>query len=248
MASATAAGVSATTFSYDTLGRYSGSTQTTFSTVFPFGDATTPGYQWNLADALTAMKAPSGKLYTWTMTSANRQRFAFGGGFGYAQVTAFTPSGEPKSLSFGSGMTETIGRNGLGQVTPVLAQLGTTTLLELTNEYEATTNNGNLKSQTISPLGRKQTFTYDGKNRLESAVEQPVGGGAVSWSQTFGYDDFGNRWVGAFTGALPNGPWWYQIPVGQSLAINNRVKDEAYDAENRLKSAGPSVSFLSWGG
>jgi hypothetical protein len=195
----------------------------------------------DLADALTAMKTPSGKLYTWSLAPANRPQVAFGAGFGYAQATSFTPGGDPGGMSYGSGMTETVGRNARGQITSIVAQIGAANvLLNLTNEYEAAANNGNLKSQTMLPLGMKQSFSYDGKNRLDSAVETPVGGGAVSWTQTFGYDDFGNRWVTAITGALPgggprpNGPAWYQTGAG----ISNRVTGLAYDAAGNQLSMG----------
>jgi RHS repeat-associated protein len=241
MQSAEATGVSKTEFTYDSLGRYKTSKQTTNGVAFPFGDTTAAGYQWNLADGLTSMKAPSGTLYSWSLSPANRPLIALGGGYGYA-VATLTADGEPKTISYGSGMTETIDRNSRGQVTAITAVLGTSTLLGLTNEFEASTNNGNLKSQTVSPLGMKQLYSYDNRNRLFSATEQPTGGGAVSWSQTFGYDDFGNRWVSVQSGALPgggprpNGAAWYQS--GSPAVVNNRVTGLAYDAAGNQLTLG----------
>ena len=58
-------------------------------------------------------------------------------------------------------------------------------------------NNGNLISQSISvneSISRIQTFTYDGVNRLESAME--TGG----YSQSYGYDRWSNRWVSSSSG------------------------------------------------
>lgn len=70
-----------------------------------------------------------------------------------------TADGEPKTISYGSGMTETIDRNSRGQVTAIAVVLGTSTMLGLTNEFDASTNNGNLKSQTVSPLGMTQLYS-----------------------------------------------------------------------------------------
>jgi hypothetical protein len=67
-----------------------------------------------------------------------------GGGDGYA-VATLTADGEPKTISYDSGMTETIDRNSRGQVTAIAAVLETSWLLGLTNEFEASTNNGKLR-------------------------------------------------------------------------------------------------------
>ncbi len=56
------------------------------------------------------------------------------------------------------------------------------------------TNNGNRMGETIGPLGAAQTFGYDGLNRLTAAGE------AGSWSEGYGYDGFGNRWVSGVSG------------------------------------------------
>ncbi len=109
---------------------------------------------------MTAIKVPSGKQYNWPVTAANRPQAVNGGVTAYATVTSFTAGGDASGISYGSsGMTETVGRNARGQVTSILAQLGATTLLSLTNEFDASTNNGNLKSQTVSPLGMTQLYS-----------------------------------------------------------------------------------------
>ncbi len=183
-------------------------------------------------------------MSNWSLSPGNRPLTAYVGGYGYA-VETLTAAGEAKTISYGSGMTETIDRNSRGQVTAITAVLGTSTLLGLTNEFEASTNNGNLKSQTVAPLGMKQSYSYDNRNRLFSATEQPSGGGAVSWSQTFGYDDFGNRWVSAQSGALPgggprpNGAAWFQS--GAPAVVNNRVTGLVYDAAGNQLTLGGMI-------
>ncbi|MCX6602066.1 MAG: RHS repeat-associated core domain-containing protein [Acidobacteria bacterium] len=117
-------------------------------------------------------------------------------------------------------------------------------MLTLTNEYEPNANNGNLKSQTIAPVNMKQSYFYDARNRLGSASEQPSGGGAVTWSQSFGFDDFGNNWVSVQSGALPGGgprpnqASWYQMPGTSGTVVNNRIAGEQYDAAGNQTSLG----------
>ena len=69
-------------------------------------------------------------------------------------------------------------------------------ILGLTYGYGTSNNNGNMQSQAISVLGVAQTYNYDPLNRLKSAQETNGPG----WSQTFGYDNYGNRYVSAVTG------------------------------------------------
>lgn len=97
---------------------------------------------------------------SFSVCRSNRPLIALGGGYGYA-VATLTADGEAKTISYGSGMTETIDRNSRGPATAITVLLGTSTLLGLTNEFEALTNNGNLKSQTMAPLAMKQAYSYD---------------------------------------------------------------------------------------
>jgi RHS repeat-associated protein len=82
--------------------------------------------------------------------------------------------------------------------------VGPGNLLRLAFTYAtATTDNGNLTSQTITAPGFSQTqyYGYDGVNRLKAASEGAalVGGTTCpttqSWCQEYGFDTFGNRWV-----------------------------------------------------
>jgi RHS repeat-associated protein len=110
-------------------------------------------------------------------------------------------------------------------------------------------NNGNVLSQSITPLGVTQTYGYDGVNRLVTASEGTV------WSQPNGFDQWGNRWVEGPVGLPPDGetpasqsafdPWHNWINDGQyDPAGNRRVYGAyalAYDGENRLKTASRTV-------
>ena len=63
-------------------------------------------------------------------------------------------------------------------------------------------SNGNIHQQKITASGLPggfltQTYTYDALNRLGSITEGSPGG---SWSHSFGFDRYGNRWVSGTTG------------------------------------------------
>ncbi len=65
------------------------------------------------------------------------------------------------------------------------------------------TNNGNILEEDVTNSGvsgLKQTFSYDALNRLATATEKNSGG-TTTWSETFSYDIYGNRWVSATTPA-----------------------------------------------
>jgi hypothetical protein len=55
-------------------------------------------------------------------------------------------------------------------------------------------------TETMSTL--RQEYVYDKVNRLTSAAET---GGTSEWSQTYGYDPYGGRWVSASGGLSVSG-------------------------------------------
>src|SRR5206468_2503531 len=67
--------------------------------------------------------------------------------------------------------------------------------VQLTLGYYATgANNGNIVSQTISDGASwsvTESYDYDALNRLHWAQEA----GGTGWMETYGYDQWGNRWV-----------------------------------------------------
>jgi YD repeat-containing protein len=124
----------------------------------------------------------------------------------------YAPQGAVQSLSLYNGVSENWTFNPLLQPGELTAKLGSTTLMDLTWSYNVGTgstpgtDNGNVVSQTIartipvaggSPVtyNFSQSFGYvDPANRLASANE------GSAWSQTYGYDAFGNR-------AVTDGVW-----------------------------------------
>jgi len=116
-------------------------------------------------------------------------------------------------------------------------------------------NNGNILEEDMTTpgvSGLKQTFTYDALNRLATATEKNSGG-TTTWSETYGYDIYGNRWVSATT---PTGLETAFTPTASSnfnssnrLLNNGALYDlsgnqttiggftNTFDAENRLASS-----------
>ena len=100
----------------------------------------------------------------------------------------------------------------------------------------------------VRDLGWRSSVRFEAVNRLGSASEQPTGGGAVTWSQFFGFDDFGNNWVSAQAGALPRGgprpnlAAWYQMAGTSGTVVDNRTAGEQYDRVGNQTSLGALTS------
>jgi RHS repeat-associated protein len=92
-------------------------------------------------------------------------------------------------------------------------------------------NNGNLQSQTISPLGVTQTYTYDGYNRLYTSGEKA--GTTTIWSEDFNYDSFGNRWVPSVFMGLSNPVGIPLSPYTPVAASSYNTPSLGYNANNR---------------
>jgi len=112
-----------------------------------------------------------------------------------------------------------------------------------------TTNNGNIRQIVLNDTmaTRTQNFSYDSANRLQTAAE------ANGFAQTYGYDQYSNRWITP-TSSLPGGNFqptsaaWFdaatnrlQSAVGNTYfhdAAGNMIAEAAttfaYDAEGRM--------------
>jgi RHS repeat-associated protein len=132
-----------------------------------------------------------------------------------------------RTETYGNGLIHTIDYNNRLQATQI--KLGTsgnpTSVISLGYSYGTTNNNGNVLTHTYSGggLSYTQTFGYDALNRLTTASES-----GSAWSQTNGYDRYGNRWVDIGGG-------------NQSLyfnTANNRITGASYDAAGNLLNDG----------
>ncbi len=270
--SSVANSASTTSYAYDGFGRISGSTQTMGAS----GPSYTFGYKYSLTDTLNSMTYPSGRQVDYQLDSADRVTTVQNvtGGGDYASSIGYTPNSDLSGMTLGNGVTQNFTWNDRLQPTGMTATGGGATLLGLgffpcsggatscaTNAGAGTGNNGNLLSQTITmpvpgqpqnPLNLTQSYTYDHLNRITGAQET---GGGANWSQAYGYDVLGNRWVSSNTG-LPNLPLetpvassWYSTTLpnryaawtydntGNVLQMGSVVNSFTYDAENRQVTA-----------
>ncbi|MEQ1949576.1 MAG: RHS repeat-associated core domain-containing protein [Bryobacteraceae bacterium] len=168
----------------------------------------------------------------------------------YASAASYAPHGAMQSLTLGNTLIEATCYNERLQVTARrLGSSATTNCaagvndpLRLSFTYSATQNNGNVLTQTTSrylggsALSWTQSYGYDAVNRLTTASET----GAGSWSQTNGFDVRGNRWVAASTGLpgvtneTPQGSTWF-------TSTDNRVTAPSawtYDGAGNVMAIG----------
>jgi len=246
---------------YDPRGNILQSTQATGGHSYPFS------YTYNLANSVTGETLPSGRTVAWGHDSADRISSATGtppGGTAktYASSVLYASQGGIGQINLGNGplgqgLVEWRTYDALRQQLTGI-NLGTSNTdsskLALGLAYcpgapppsSCATNNGNLQSQTIGPLGATQTYTYDTLNRLWVSTEKT--GTTTNWSETFNYDNFGNRWVPSSSGIslspLTVTVNYYNSATNRStyqyLGYDNNGNQNfvspytiAYDAENR---------------
>jgi RHS repeat-associated protein len=197
--------------------------------------------------------AVTGTLSGATTYYANSALYASHGGI--QQLTLGSTANNIQQACYNSRF-QTIGIRLGSSATTSCANSGSD-LLNLSYGYGTTNNNGNLQTQTIKRYLQgvtqqwSQAYGYtDGVNRLTSASESGTG----SWSENFGYDTYGNRWVTTpyvglpgLTNETPQGPNWYltknQISgwvydgAGNINSISGLSRSYSYDAENRLTKA-----------
>ncbi len=193
-----------------------------------------------------------------------------------AFVTAMAPNWAVTQISLGNTLTEQTCYNDHQQPYVIRQRTGSSTHVPACqngmapDSYDVgflsfafpTLNNGNISSQTIqyaaapgySAMSFVQGYTYDGANRIASVTES----GSSPWSQTFGYDVAGNRWLQNGAQFDPSTPLTGSInPFDANNHLNSAGYDARgnqtgdggygfqYDAENRLTSSSMSGSALA---
>jgi RHS repeat-associated protein len=248
--------------SYDALGRVLQSTQQPAGgSVYSFS------YGYNTEGDLTSMTYPSGRTVSYNYDGAGRVNEVVN----YTSSTSgqkigYAPHGAIASIVLKNGLTETTTFNNRLQTTEILvATPAGSTLLDLTNSYGTSNNNGNLQSQTINPPGVTQRYAYDSVNRLAVAVEQgstltglSCPSGILYWCESYGYDQYGNRWVNqALTGnglaltepgVTPRSSSWFnssnnQVTMG--AVYDCGAPSAVYDcAGNQMQASGQQGSLV----
>ncbi len=106
----------------------------------------------------------------------------------------------------------------------------------LTYGYSSTQNNGQITQVTDAVSGETVVYQYDALKRLTSAASTPnVGSAPAAWTETYGYDGFGN-----LTSKVLNGT---TTTIGVNAATN-RLSGASYDANGNMTSgAGGTVGY-----
>ncbi|MGH9958487.1 MAG: hypothetical protein ACREBC_15365, partial [Pyrinomonadaceae bacterium] len=221
---------------YDTAGRLNASRQITDGQVYSMS------YGYDLAGNLTRQQYPSGRVITTSFDNAGRVSQVSGQKTGeaaktYASSLSYTAAGAVSGMRLGNNLWEHTIFN--SRLQPTRIGLGSTSssisTVAFDYSYGTTTNNGNVATQTIRIGGTtiSQSYSYDQVNRLASATE------SGAWSQTFGYDQYGNRWV---SGHVPNTAL---TPQSQNAfnASTNRLVNSAYDTSGNQTQDAAGRSF-----
>ena len=234
------------------------STQITDDVTYSFG------YRYDLLGNLVQERYPSGRVVSTPHDYLSRVTGVSDATRVYASNYRHSLHGVPVSLKLGNALWETTRFN--DRLQPILVGLGSApdqeqpNFLSLSYEYwpggAFHVNNGNVLKQTIVASGQPamvQTYTYDAVNRLKTTTETNAATQAIAWSQTYGYDRFGNRWVSA--GYIPQArstpvaashfdPATNRLLLGSSqfdfagnLTQDPRGAVSTYDAENRATTA-----------
>ena len=208
---------------YDPLGRVTGSNQVTGGQTYNFS------YAYNLSGAMTSETYPSGRTIATSYDLANRPTSVVGNGttsyVNIANSANFAPHGGILSITLGNGLVQTQQFNSLLQPTQIAAG----SLLTLNLTFPSGANNGNLQSMSIArpSVSVSQTYGYDAVNRLSTATQT----GTSSWTQSYNYDQFGNRWFG---NAGPNTVTSEMTTTNWYNAASNRVNGWTYDAAGNV--------------
>ena len=218
---------------------------------------------YNVGNAMTSETYPSAPgnsdrlNVNMSYDDAGRLASLSGGGASLSQVT-YAAHGALAREVYGNNLAHTISYNNRLQVSVIkLATYTTRTALvdlDLVYNYGTTNNNGNLQSETylsnVSGLNYTQNFSYDSLNRLATATE--TAGGNTSWTQSNGYDRYGNRGIDLGNGQqnLSFNPSNNRITTsGYSYDdAGNLLTDGAhsytYDAENKVKTVDGTAAYV----
>jgi RHS repeat-associated protein len=246
---------------FDSYGRILQHSQITNGTTYPFS------YSYNEV-GLTEEVYPSTRSVTLAYDGAGRVSLISGTKSYTSSAIQYTAHGAVTALPLAvDGLTEQ--RCYSSRLQPFAIRLGSgattncansSDALNLQFSYGATQDstgnvtsgddNGNVLSQQIARAGQTtvtQSYpSYDGVNRLGSATES---GGTGEWSQTYGYDAYGNRWVGGTTLSSFTPSAQTNFNSSNQLLIQSSSYDAAgnqqaigaysfqYDGENRQTSA-----------
>jgi RHS repeat-associated protein len=200
---------------------------------------TTYGYD-NLG-ALTSIQYPSPSPLTLTYTLDSLERpvgLTDNTNYTWASGVQYNPASQITNALFPSG-TETWMYNTLNQLYQRMTTSPSgTPLMNMTYNYTAGANNGQIGSSSDAVTGEKVTYTYDSLKRLVNAASTSLApGNATIWSDAYTYDPFGN-----LIGMTPGGngaPTLSQSITVSSGQPTNQFTGVSYDTNGNVTAYGP---------
>lgn len=230
---------------YDPLGRVTAHNQQTNGQTYSFS------YAYNLAGTMTSETFPSGRVVSTAYDGANRA-ITVNGSIGGAQSTyistaAYYPHGAAYYYDYGNGIFPVWIFNSRLQPVTIYATWNNSPndfyFME-TPYWGASNDNGNLQSLS-EYVGNNivwgqwtqqynEGFTYDGVNRLYTAVDSNTPCGGTCWSQDYQYDRYGNMWISSSSGVPAPA---YEPTSDVYNSANNHRTDLTYDGAGNTTSA-----------
>jgi RHS repeat-associated protein len=220
---------------------------------------------YNLANDLTSETYPAVPGYSdrrtvsYSFDSANRLSSLNSNSTSYAAAASvsnisYASHDALSSETYGNGLVHAISYN--SRLQPTEIKLGTsgspTSIVDLTYSYGSTANNGNVQSIAYSGggLSYTQSFSYDSLNRLSTATE--TSGSTTNWSQTNGYDQYGNRWIdygggshnlsfSSTTNRITTSGFSYD---SAGNLTNDTIHSYTFDAENKIVKVDSNPAFV----
>jgi RHS repeat-associated protein len=226
--------------SYNALGKI----LTSVHTISGYTPPLTISYLWRPSGALYSEVYPSGWTVVYDVDDAGRTTKAYGEGTTYADLIGYTADGRMTQMKLGNNLweTKTYLPPGTNSTTYMLGTVqGVGDRLRLDYSFAEGANNGNVMQQQIQWPNHStmvQSYTYDPLNRLLTANE--TGG----FSRTYGYDQYGNRWVSSSSG-LAHTDTREPISSSQINPANNRLSmaGVSYDLNSGNQTAFGSLSL-----
>jgi RHS repeat-associated protein len=233
------------TLTYDNLGRISSVAQVIDSTTY------TTQYSYNLANQLTSITYPTGRVVAQNVDNIGRLSSIASGGTNYLSGLSYNAAGETLALTLGNNVQGVFGYNDHLQVSSLryFKSGSSTDILNLGYDY-GSNNNGQIQavhyytSPGVEDPTKSEYFNYDPLARLSSANTGTVNSTPGTWSLQWGYDRWGNRLSQTLIGG--------NVTIGQpQLTIDpatNRITNSGvtYDANGNLTNDG--VTAYSYDG
>ena len=224
-----------TTFTYDELGRETKSIKSIDGTAY------TVERTYDALDRLKTLKYPDSEVLTYTYNTSGALKDIKGLTKTYVSAITYNEQGQMATLTYGNGangngVTTTYTYNQYTQRLQKLSSMrgsqATETIQDLEYKFD---NVGNIKEIIDRKNTASQTFTYDGLNRLKSALN-PSGYQTLN----FAYDSIGNMTQkgNAVLRYPVSGPGAVRPHAATSYTLGSTTYALAYDANGNMTSKG----------